>query len=114
MRMRLSDYDFENVAMNMDCVGGFMEVYRKFVLICQEFNEDWKAFLTDEEISENAENFATEYINMRTTKEVSDTLRTVVKDAVHALYGEETAETVDSMDDEEIDDMLWNIVEDIA
>ena len=114
MRMRLSDYDFENVAMNMDCVDGFMEVYRKFVSICKEFNEDWRAFFSDEEISENAENFATEYINMRTTKEVSDTLRIVVKDAVYALYGEETAETVDSMDDEEIDDMLWNIVEDIA
>ena len=114
MKMRMSDYDFENVTMNMDCVDGFMEVYRKFVLICREFNESWRAFLSDEEISNNAQDFATEYINMRTTKEVSETLRIVVKDSVHSLYGEETAETVDSMDDEEIDDMLWNIVEDIA
>ena len=111
--MRLSDYDFETETMNMNSIDGFMEVYRKFVAICKEFNVDWKAFLSDEEISENAENFATEYINMRITKEVSDTLRTIVKDAVHSLYGEETAKTVDNMEVEEIDDMLWNVYEDI-
>lgn len=106
---RLSDFDFENEVNSV----GFMEVYRKFFDICKEFNEDWKAFFSDKEISINAEDFANEYINMRTTKEVSDTIRIVTKNAVHSLYGEETAETVDTMDADEIDDMLWNVYEDI-
>jgi len=107
---RLSDYDFEY--SEKDYVA-FMAVFKKFLELAEHYNEEWKGCFTEYELMDNAENYALEYINMRVTGEVSDTIRQFTGLCAQSEYNNITEELINSWSVDDIDDMLWNIYGDV-
>jgi hypothetical protein len=107
---RLSDYDFEYG--EKDYVA-FMDVFKKFLTICRELNEPIRGFFTEDEMIDNAENFALEYIEMRKTKVVSNTIAEFVEICETYLgYNAVCEQGID--DSDKYDDTLWNIYGDLS
>ena len=103
---RLSDYDFEY--SEKDYVA-FMDLFKKFVYMIREITTE---MVYEDELFNEAENLALEYIEMRREKVLGDELRAFISEAVNYLgyncimLSERTTE--------EIDDLLWDIYGDLS
>ncbi len=107
---RLSDYDFEY--SEKDYVA-FMDVFKKFLTCCRELNLPMRGYFTEDEMIDNAENLALEYIEMRKTKIVSDTIAEFVEVCeIYLGYNAVCEQGVD--DSDKYDDTLWNIYGDLS
>ena len=106
---RLSDYDFEN--SEKDYVA-FMDVVKKFLDICRAINEPCRGNFTEDEMIDHSENFALEYVEMRQTGVVEESLEALISECINYLgypvimLSEYTVE--------EYDDLLWDIHEDLV
>ena len=107
---RFSDYDFEY--SEKDYVA-FMHVFKKFLELAEHYNEAWKGCFSRYELIENAENYALEYVNMRVTGKVSETVRYFTGLCAQSEYNNITEEFINIWDVDEIDDMLWNVYSDV-
>jgi 5'-deoxynucleotidase YfbR-like HD superfamily hydrolase len=107
---RLSDYDFEYG--EKDYVA-FMDLVKKFLTCCREINEPMRGYFTEDEMIDNAENLALEYIEMRKTKVVSNTIAEFVETCeIYLGYNAICEQVVD--DSDKYDDTLWNIYGDLS
>jgi hypothetical protein len=90
-----------------------MDVFKKLLTICRELNEPIRGFFTEDEMIDNAENFALEYIEMRKTKVVSNTIAEFVEMCETYLgYNAICEQGID--DSDKYDDTLWNIYGDLS
>ena len=103
---RLSDYDFEY--SEKDYVA-FMSLFKKFVYMIREVTTE---MVYEDELFNEAENLALEYIEMRQNKTVGDELKAFITEAVNYLGY--PCVILDGKTTEEIDDLLWNIFEDLG
>lgn len=106
---RLSDYDFEYG--EKDYVA-FMAVFKKFLDLCHELNEPMKGHFTEAEMVDHAENYALDYVTMRTEGIVSMSLVEFLNECVEYLDYNVNVYHITEVDD--LDDMLWNVYSDLC
>lgn len=105
---RLSDYDFEN---NEKDYVAFMAVFEKFLEMCHITSEP-KHFYTEYELHENAKGFALDYVEMRTTGNIPQSLIEFL--TVCGEYLDYNINMHHLTEVAEVDDMYWNVYNDLV
>lgn len=106
---RLSDYDFESCGK--DYVA-FMDVFKKFLTCCREINEPMRGYFTEDEMIEHAEDYALDYVTMRTEGNIPMQLVEFLNVCVEYLGYNVNVYHITEVED--LDDMLWNVYGDLS
>ena len=106
---KLSDYDFEYG--EKDYVA-FMDVFKKFLTLCKAVNKPMRGNFTESKMINHAEDFALDYITMRTEGNIPMQLVDFLKVCVDYLGYNVNVYHITEVED--LDDMLWNVYGDLS